>query len=432
MRILILSHGHPELSPGGGERAAYALFERLKQTPGIARTVFAAQADQAAIGHDAAFGSFRGRPDEILVATPPVDGFTFQTFGYNDLERLVSELVRAIRPDIVHVHHFIGWGVEIFELFQRAGVRVVFTLHEFAAICAQYGQMVKTDGRLCHASSPAECSLCFPRVSAGKFFVRRTILQSCLAHVDHFISPSHFLKERYQAWGLPPERISVIENLIGQSSGDRSRTMVSKSALVPSRAAGQRALVLGFFAQINPFKGLDILLEAASLLPDDVRSRVHIRVYGENRHYRDTEFDRRIQALFARVKDVVALMGSYQAGDVIALMQSCDWIVVPSIWWENSPLVMQEARIAGRPLISSNIGGMAEKINPGVDRAFAARSPGGLAQVIGEIVRSSNQPNAARLTKLAEARAQAEDRHSADHHAVYRNAVNVARAHEHR
>ena len=42
MNVLIISHGHPDLSTGGGERAAYSLFEHLKTAPGIGRVVFAA------------------------------------------------------------------------------------------------------------------------------------------------------------------------------------------------------------------------------------------------------------------------------------------------------------------------------------------------------------------------------------------------------
>jgi glycosyltransferase involved in cell wall biosynthesis len=39
-----------------------------------------------------------------------------------------------------------------------------------------------------------------------------------------------------------------------------------------------------------------------------------------------------------------------------------DWVVVSSRWWENSPLVIQEAFMQRRPVICSGIGGMAEKV----------------------------------------------------------------------
>jgi glycosyltransferase involved in cell wall biosynthesis len=418
MRILVLSHGHPDLSPAGGERAAYSLFQRLRQRPEVTQAVFAAYASPQTIGHDALFGSFRGRPDEILVSPPPVDGFTFQSLGYDVLKRIVSDLIRSVRPDIVHVHHFLFWGVEIFELFRQAGVRVVFTLHEFAAICAQFGQMVKTDGRLCHVASPGECGLCFPSLSAGKFFVRTTILKSLLASVDQFVAPSEFLKERYVAWGIARDRISVIENLLDGSA----MTLAGRAkAQAPRRTVETAAtkVVFGFFAQINPFKGLDVLLEAVSLLPEDVRRQVTIRIHGENRHYRDTPFHERIHSLLEGVKEVVALIGGYRSEDVFDLMAACDWIVVPSIWWENSPVVMQEARIASRPLICANIGGMAEKIDSRTDLLFSARSPGALAERIAQIIRHRITPNVQLLSDLAQARLAADDDHLARHQAIY-------------
>ena len=59
-------------------------------------------------------------------------------------------------------------------------------------------------------------------------------------------------------------------------------------------------------------------------------------------------------------------------------MRSVDWVIMPSVWWENSPIVIQEAFFHGRPIISSNIGGMAEKITDDVDGLhFRVGSVGG-------------------------------------------------------
>ncbi len=49
------------------------------------------------------------------------------------------------------------------------------------------------------------------------------------------------------------------------------------------------------------------------------------------------------------------------------LLSRVDCVVVPSVWWENSPLVIQEAFLAGVPVICSNIGGMAEKVKDRVN-----------------------------------------------------------------
>ena len=48
-------------------------------------------------------------------------------------------------------------------------------------------------------------------------------------------------------------------------------------------------------------------------------------------------------------------------------MRTVDVVVVPAIWWETSPVVIQEALRNRRPVVCSNIGGMAEKVRHGLD-----------------------------------------------------------------
>lgn len=79
----------------------------------------------------------------------------------------------------------------------------------------------------------------------------------------------------------------------------------------------------------------------------------------------------------------VTLFGRYDGDEVLELMRTVGWVVVPSIWWENSPVVIQEARQAGVPLLVSDIGGMAENVLPGVDGLhFRRGSPVDLARAM--------------------------------------------------
>src|SRR5690606_9463465 len=59
--------------------------------------------------------------------------------------------------------------------------------------------------------------------------------------------------------------------------------------------------------------------------------------------------------------------GGYDMEELPRLIRQVDWVIVPSIWWENSPLVIQEAFAHGRPVICGDIGGMAEKVRHEVD-----------------------------------------------------------------
>jgi glycosyltransferase involved in cell wall biosynthesis len=92
-----------------------------------------------------------------------------------------------------------------------------------------------------------------------------------------------------------------------------------------------------------------------------------------------------VQAVGRRVR----FFGSYKSTDLPTLMREVDWVVVPSTWWENSPVVIQEAFLHGRPIICSDIGGMAEKIRNNVDGLhFRAASAESLVDRLVEALRS--------------------------------------------
>jgi glycosyltransferase involved in cell wall biosynthesis len=83
------------------------------------------------------------------------------------------------------------------------------------------------------------------------------------------------------------------------------------------------------------------------------------------------------------LKDNVTFAGPYDHASLPGLMAAADWVMVPSRWWENSPLVIQEAFLHGRPVICSDIGGMAEKVTDGVNGLhFRAGNADRLAETI--------------------------------------------------
>ena len=76
-------------------------------------------------------------------------------------------------------------------------------------------------------------------------------------------------------------------------------------------------------------------------------------------------------------------MGSYKSADLPHLMREVDWTIVPSTWWENAPVVIQEAFHHRRPIIASDIGGMAEKVRDGIDGIhFRVSNPESLAEAM--------------------------------------------------
>ena len=74
-RVLIVAHGHPELSPGGAEIASYLLFLGLQQREDVEAYYLARTGDASRRRDDTPFSVFRGRGNEVLIFTDETDPF---------------------------------------------------------------------------------------------------------------------------------------------------------------------------------------------------------------------------------------------------------------------------------------------------------------------------------------------------------------------
>ena len=357
LRVLIASHSHPQIQNGGSEVASYSLFQQLRERHdikawycGCSRTTSFARAGQSI--------TQPFQRDEFLYT---VGDFEWFKFANRDMAfaRDFRALLKNLRPDIVHFHHYINFGMEAFAYVKEIlpNARIILTLHEFLAICHQQGQMVtRQQGKLCRRSGYVECSHCFPEMQPSDFFVREAYIRHFLNQVDHFIAPSHFLAQRYVDWGIAEDRMSVIENIPTSPRSSRVSALTSSST----------ELRVGFFGQISLLKGIQVLIDAASILEQEHVSNINFSIFGDHTN-QPPAFQAEFLAGIEKFGSNVAFHGAYINADVDELMAEVDVVLVPSIWWENSPVVIQEAFRNGRPVVCSNIGGMAEKVAPGVD-----------------------------------------------------------------
>ncbi|MEI8641049.1 glycosyltransferase [Pseudoalteromonas sp. Hal099] len=103
-------------------------------------------------------------------------------------------------------------------------------------------------------------------------------------------------------------------------------------------------------------------MQAFSALPEKIKQQVHLDIHGANLEHQTGEFKEKVKELLEELEGTVTMHGSYEPHEMPGLLAQTDWVIIPSVWWENSPMVIQEAYKHGRPLIGSDIGGMAEKL----------------------------------------------------------------------
>ncbi len=360
--MLVCSHSHPKLTHGGAEIAAFRLFSELD-----------AHADTQAwfLGCNTQPGAGR---DGIALTQPfTAREYVYSTSGQFDWFRFANAdarfpgefeaLLAELRPDIVHLHHYVNFGVEALLIIRRTlpQTRIVVTLHEYLAICNHFGQMVKRGHfNLCDGASLQACHGCYPEQDPTDFFMRERYIKLFFDHVDHFVAPSRFLAERYAAWGLAPERLSVIENITATAA------MPPPPAEASAAVGATAPLRIGFFGQISKLKGIGVVLEAAAILAEQSAIQIIFDIFGDYKS-QPQPFQDEFLAQLATVSRNVNYRGAYRQDRVDRLMRGVDAVLVPSIWWENSPVVIQEAFRNNRPVICSDIGGMAEKVRDGVD-----------------------------------------------------------------
>jgi len=354
MRILFLLHAHPDLQAGGTEIFARDLFRTLCQDAGMDGLFLAGTAPhQRPQSPGTPFQAVGDRPDELLMWSGRFDPFHMSQLDLHGVAMPLAALLRELQPDVVHIHHLMTVGVEMVGVVRRVlpGVPVVMTLHDYYALCANDGQMVTTGGALCHAATPDACRRCFPERSLTDFRLRDLHIGGALAQVDHFIAPSRFLRDRYVAWGLPAARVSVLPN--GLPAAEPA----------PARP-GPRRDRFAFFGHINRFKGATVALDASARLSrEGVAHR--LALHGSTEHQASDTLAR-----FDRARDAAPdarYLGAYRRADMPWLIGGADWVVFPSEWWENAPLVINEALQHRRPVICSAIGGAAELVQDGVN-----------------------------------------------------------------
>lgn len=358
LRVLFIANNHPDLQVGGAEVFSYELFKAMKASREV-EPVFLARTTASGYTHRARtpFRSVNDDPNEILWLVQEYDPLFITSPAKEQYTIHFDNLLKNYRPDVVHIQHTIGLGVDLIRQIKNTlpNTVVVYTLHEMLPICHADGHMVRTrDDSLCHAASPVRCHECFPQITAQQFFLRERFLKAQFDLVDLFLSPSQFLVTRFLEWGISPDRIRFIEN-------GRVIRRAEATDEVPKLSR------FGFFGQLSHHKGILVLLEAIKHLRAKGKKNIQLELNGSNLDLQTESFRKKFTSLLEDCGPQVMFRGKYTQAELADRMRSIAWVVIPSIWWENSPMVIQEATMHGRPVIATGIGGMAEKVRHEVD-----------------------------------------------------------------
>src|SRR5208282_4056333 len=209
--------------------------------------------------------------------------------------------------------------------------------------------------------------------------MRPDILGECYSHYRTVIAPTKFLRDAYVANGL-----KVPIHLLPFGVDLPRLPKLLKNSDSPVK--------FGFIGQIAPHKGVDILVDAFCLLPG---GSAELHVFGPENQYPEYVADlKKGSAGFA-----VFFRGTFPKEKMADVFSELDFLVIPSRWYENSPLVLLNALASHTPVIISDVEGMTEFVEEGRNGfIFARGKPDELKKVLEKIVSEPERSRGMSLT----------------------------------
>lgn len=298
-----------------------------------------------------------------------VDHFSLRSPDDVDRSRAVLEIVRAVRPDIVHFHLTIGLGVEFYRRFADLGVPYIISLHDYYLYCPRITMMDSTNED-CGGPERVKCERCvgvldqidllrrgarklalpLPRIRSSSVTRRNAVIAGFFSKADRVLAVSGRVEELFR--DVYPDARYMTSH-IGSASA-----LVNRSPPTPSDVL--RVTALG---TLSKYKGAEVLAAIAGRLPPD---RVHVRFFG-----------RVDESRWGRLAEEagIELRGAYAPEDLPQIMAETDVGVMVPVWEDNAPQVVMEFLNYGVPVVATSMGGIPDFVNPTNGLLFDHRRP---------------------------------------------------------
>ncbi len=374
MKIIIAVHHFPPLRTAGAELEAFRTAKTLIAR-GHSVQVICVEAIDVACNDRITWSDdlYKGVPVRRLsfnlAAAPNPERWEYDNVWIGDH---LTKYLQERTPDLFHL--FSGYLLTGRTLLvaKQLGIPTLVTLTDFWFLCRRF-TLLRSDGSL--STLPIDAAVCarciaeerrlprllgkvapglmstYWRMREDKVHAVEERIDFCLHALnsaDIIINRSHFLGQVYAEAGTAQEKM-----VFCRQGFEGLPTYLHKPNNAEAPRPPLRVIYLG---QISHHKGVHTLLEALQQID---QANIEVSIYGDIERFPNYVAKlRQIAGQDARIH----LKGLVQPDQISALLQKSDVLVVPSIWYENSPNTIAEAFAHGVPVIASNLGGMAELV----------------------------------------------------------------------
>ena len=299
-----------------------------------------------------------------------------RTFYFKQARKNIEKLLDEHNIDIVHLNNFLHHiSLSIIEPIRRRNIPIVWSLHDHILVCP--------NTNLYNDNTQSPCADC---TSNFKRFILPVIrrckkssfgasllasLEAMFISLHHpskipkvFISPSEFLKEQHRRMGFDVSNFKIVPNF------------VEVDEFEPHYEPGDYAL---YFGRLSPEKGLDYLIEASAM------AKIPLVIAGTGPD------ENKLKKLAEKLSADVKFVGFVQGDSLKRTIYNSRIVVLPSICYENAPLMVLESFAAGKPVVATNIGGIPELVGDDVGFLVEPGNSENLADAISNIWGDKNK-----------------------------------------
>lgn len=373
MNILLAVHHFPPHYSGGAEwrtlRTAVALQQRGHKVRVVAIESIQSEPAQGLTWFDEVYEGIHIRRLSFNMRSAP-DYFRWQ-YDNPWVGSHIEAMLRVEQPDVFHMVGGYLITASAMAAAERVQIPRVISLTDYWWICPRIS-LLRTDGTISDIPiQPENCVRCLgeerrrfrlpgkfapavmelywkqQRQSIEQINERMSFLLGTLNRVNAIICPSRFLLNIYARMGISPRLMRFVRQ--GREFPGLTPEMIQKTA--------SPVLRIGYIGQIAKLKGVHVLIEAVRTLTG---APVQLDIYGDMSAF--PKYSALLMELAAG-DPRIRLLGTYER--LSLALKELDVVVVPSLWYENSPNSILEAFAHATPVITSNLGGMAELVRDG-------------------------------------------------------------------
>lgn len=340
----------------------------------------------------ACFALLNGRPVPLLEGVRDPDMLLNKSANRLS-EKEIHRFLDRIRPDILHVHSWMGFPEEILPELKRRQVALVFTTHDYYALCPRVNFIDET-GSLCMTPENEKCSRCNRNAPGERFLSLRNA--PFVLHCKSWLQPLLAMRARKKSCLEPVTRknfcagSAVVKNysrLVERQiqllrecdrihfNSDATRNVylrfipdlrggtipIAHAGIVDrrrSRTVNREQVRLCFIGSEAPYKGLPMLEHALRELEKTGLRNWTLDVWGTPRKDSTT--------VACADAPRIRRRGMFFPEDRQRVFDDADLLIVPSICHETFGFVVAEALSFGLPVLCSDMVGAKILLEPGM------------------------------------------------------------------